>query len=121
MEDKNIREYARLMQELGLTGLEIRKDGSLRLERGGQPAGAGAPPAQAPAAASKTPDGLFEVRDRSRTILDADLVPPAVEAALVDGRVDPDHLIGHFAGCTDQGWRDDVAVLVVNRGREADA
>jgi len=61
MEDKNIREYARLMQELGLTGLEIRKDGSLRLERGGQPAGAGAPPAQAPAAASKTPDGLFEV------------------------------------------------------------
>jgi len=34
MEDKNIRRYAKLMQELGLTGLEINEDGTvLRLER----------------------------------------------------------------------------------------
>ena len=34
MEDKNIRRYAKLMQELGLTGLEINENGAvLRLER----------------------------------------------------------------------------------------
>lgn len=34
MEDNNIRRYAKLMQELGLTGLEINEDGTvLRLER----------------------------------------------------------------------------------------
>ncbi len=40
MEDNNIRRYAKLMQELGLTGLEINEDGTvLRLERTEQPAG----------------------------------------------------------------------------------
>lgn len=34
MDEKNIRKYAKLMQELGLTGLEIKEDGvELRLER----------------------------------------------------------------------------------------
>jgi acetyl-CoA carboxylase biotin carboxyl carrier protein len=34
MEDNNIRRYAKLMEELGLTGLEIKEDGcQLRLER----------------------------------------------------------------------------------------
>ena len=62
MEEKNIREYARLMQELGLTGLEVRQDGSLRLEREGQPAPA--PAAPQPAAApekAKPADGLTDV------------------------------------------------------------
>lgn len=59
-------------------------------------------------------DGLFEVRDRSRSILAADAVPPAVEASLEGGQVDPDRLIAWFADHGDGGWRDDVAVLVVN-------
>ena len=34
MDEKNIRKYAKLMQEMGLTGLEIREGGSeIRLER----------------------------------------------------------------------------------------
>ena len=34
MDEKSIRKYARLMQEMGLTGLEIREGGSeIRLER----------------------------------------------------------------------------------------
>lgn len=38
MEDNNIRRYAKLMQELGLTGLEINEDGAvLRLEMTEQP------------------------------------------------------------------------------------
>ena len=50
------------MQELGLTGLEVRQDGSLRLEREGQPAPA--PAAPQPAAApekAKPADGLTDV------------------------------------------------------------
>lgn len=36
MEETNIRKYAKLMQELDLTGLEISENGSMmRLERGG--------------------------------------------------------------------------------------
>ena len=56
MEEKNIREYARLMQELGLTGLEVRQDGSLRLEREGQPAPA--PAAPQPAAAPEKAEAV---------------------------------------------------------------
>ena len=60
MDEKNIRKYAKLMQELGLTGLEIKENGSeLRLERMecAAPAGVAVPvsvamPAQEPAAVS---------------------------------------------------------------------
>ena len=39
MDEKNIRKYATLMQELGLTGLEIKENGcELRLERMDAPA-----------------------------------------------------------------------------------
>ena len=39
MDEKNIRKYAALMQELGLTGLEIKENGcELRLERMDAPA-----------------------------------------------------------------------------------
>ena len=51
MEDNNIRRYATLMCELGLTGLEIRENGSeLRLER--TPAALESAPAAAPATSS---------------------------------------------------------------------
>ena len=47
MNEAEIRKYARLMQELGLTGLEVKENlGVVRLER----AGAAAPAAAAPAA-----------------------------------------------------------------------
>ncbi len=53
MEDNNIRRYATLMYELGLTGLEIRENGSeLRLER--TPAALESAPAVAPATSSVT-------------------------------------------------------------------
>jgi len=62
MQDKNIREYARLMQELGLTGLEVRQDGSLRLEREGQPVPVFAASQSAPVPESAKPaDGLTDV------------------------------------------------------------
>ena len=66
-------------------------------------------------------DGLFEVRDAGSRILDSATVPEAVAAARVDGQVDPDRLIADFASRGD-GWRDDVAVMVVGRheqGRRA--
>jgi acetyl-CoA carboxylase biotin carboxyl carrier protein len=62
MDDKNIREYAQLMQELGLTGLEIRKDGSLRLEREGQPVAAPAASAQQKEESPAPESGLYEVK-----------------------------------------------------------
>ncbi len=64
MEDMNIRRYAKLMQELGLTGLEISENGSrMRLERSEhraleQPA----PQTPAPALeANKEPDNCFSI------------------------------------------------------------
>ncbi len=64
-------------------------------------------------------DGLFEVRDRAGSILGVDEVAPAVEAALVAGAIDPDHLVRSFAERTDEGWRDDVALVVVGHRRDA--
>ena len=74
MDEKNIRKYAKLMQELGLTGLEIKENGSeLRLERmeRAAPAAAAVPvisalPAQEPAAVSipageQVPDDCIEI------------------------------------------------------------
>ena len=74
MDEKNIRKYAELMQELGLTGLEIKENGSeLRLERVecAAPAGVAVPvsaamPAQEPAAVSvpaadQAPDDCIEI------------------------------------------------------------
>ena len=74
MDEKNIRQYAKLMQELGLTGLEIKENGSeLRLERmeRAAPAAAAVPvisalPAQEPAAVSipaaeQVPDDCIEI------------------------------------------------------------
>ncbi|WP_426571551.1 PP2C family protein-serine/threonine phosphatase [Aquihabitans sp. McL0605] len=58
-------------------------------------------------------DGLFEVRDHSGAILPVDQVPGAVEAAARDRGIDADALIAGFAGRAVDGWRDDVAVLVV--------
>lgn len=58
-------------------------------------------------------DGLFEVRDRGREILDAGAVPQAVEAAAAGGFVDADRLIADFAARTDEGWRDDVAIVII--------
>lgn len=51
MEESQIRNYAKLMQELDLTGLEITGDGTkLRLERNPAPATGAAVPVMAPAA-----------------------------------------------------------------------
>ena len=48
MNDTEIRNYARLMEELGLTGLEITAENSkVRLERSGSPAGAESRPVMA--------------------------------------------------------------------------
>ncbi len=60
-------------------------------------------------------DGLFEVRDRGGTILDAEAVPDAVERAGTGGTADPDALIRSFADRATEGWRDDVAVMIVER------
>lgn len=64
MDDKNIRNYAKLMEELGLTALEIKEDGcQLRLERAGVPVyapAAAAPAAPAPAG-EKQADGCVEI------------------------------------------------------------
>ena len=50
MDEKEIRTYARLMEELNLTGLEIESEGSrMRLERSPAPVQAVAVPAAAPA------------------------------------------------------------------------
>lgn len=73
MDEKNIRKYAKLMQELGLTGLEIKENGSeLRLERidsAAAPVAVPVPvtlPAQEPAAVSapaaeQLPDDCVEI------------------------------------------------------------
>ena len=56
MNEAEIRKYARLMQELGLTGLEVKENlGVVRLERAGAPAAAtaGMPEPAAPAAATE--------------------------------------------------------------------
>lgn len=73
MDEKNIRKYAELMKELGLTGLEIKEGGSqLRLERMERAASAAAPAsADAPArdnhgaagvgTDAHAPDGCIEI------------------------------------------------------------
>jgi serine phosphatase RsbU (regulator of sigma subunit) len=60
-------------------------------------------------------DGLFEIRDRSGGILPVEEVPAAVTRATSHGTIDADALIGDFAGRAVDGWRDDVALLVVSR------
>ena len=70
MDEKNIRKYATLMQELGLTGLEIKENGcELRLERmeNAAPAPVAVPvpvampvPEAAPAP-EHVPDGCIEI------------------------------------------------------------
>ena len=62
MNEADIRKYAKLMQELGLTGLEVKENlGVVRLERAGAPAPASpAPAAPAPAAAALS--GSAEIR-----------------------------------------------------------
>lgn len=60
-------------------------------------------------------DGLFEVRGGSGVILGGEEVPAAVERATADGAIDADALIEAFADQTADGWRDDVAVLVISR------
>ncbi len=65
-------------------------------------------------------DGLFEVREGDE-VLAADEVPAAVDAAAAgDGWVDPDALIACFASRSTLGWRDDVAVVVVSQGLDAE-
>jgi len=66
MDEKDIRKYAKLMQELGLTGLEIKENGSeLRLERVECAPIPPAPPEQPPAASEpegeRVPDGCIEI------------------------------------------------------------
>ncbi len=65
MNEAEIRKYAMLMQELGLTGLEIKENvGVVRLERGGA-APAAAPTAAAPspaAAAVQEPSASAQIR-----------------------------------------------------------
>ena len=58
-------------------------------------------------------DGLFEVRGEEGAILAVEEVPAAVEAATTDGAIDADALIADFARRSTDGWRDDVALLVV--------
>ena len=58
-------------------------------------------------------DGLFEVRAETGDILAVEEVPAAVEAATAAGTIDADALIGQFARRAIDGWRDDVALLVV--------
>ena len=60
-------------------------------------------------------DGLFEVRADTGAILAVEEVPSAVEAAAASGAIDADALIGDFAARAVDGWRDDVALLVVTR------
>jgi serine phosphatase RsbU (regulator of sigma subunit) len=59
-------------------------------------------------------DGLFEVRDETGGILAVEEVPEAVEGAARAGAIDADALIDTFARRAVDGWRDDVALLVVN-------
>ncbi len=64
MEEKQIKKYASVMQELGLSALEIEEQGCrLRLERG-----AGAAPAAAPAAAVSTAADTAPVAAASQDI-----------------------------------------------------
>lgn len=58
-------------------------------------------------------DGLFEVRGEKGAILAVEEVPAAVDAATSDGGIDADALISGFASRAVDGWRDDVALLVV--------
>jgi serine phosphatase RsbU (regulator of sigma subunit) len=58
-------------------------------------------------------DGLFEVRGHHGSILAVEEVPAAVEASSRTGTIDADALIGDFAARAADGWRDDVALLVV--------
>ena len=60
-------------------------------------------------------DGLFEIRGEEGTILAVEEVPAAVEAATVDGIIHIDRLIDGFSTRASDGWRDDVAVVVVSR------
>ena len=62
MNEAEIRKYAKLMQELGLTGLEVKENlGVVRLERAGAPAPASPAPA-APAPAPAALSGSAEIR-----------------------------------------------------------
>lgn len=65
MEDKDIRRYAKLMEELNLTGLEMEADGMrLRLERTpAAPAQTVTVPAAAPAAPAPAPAAGTDVVD----------------------------------------------------------
>jgi serine phosphatase RsbU (regulator of sigma subunit) len=63
-------------------------------------------------------DGLFEVRGQAGAILAVEEVPAAVEAAAIDGAIDADALIRDFARRSPEGWRDDVALLVVTHDPE---
>lgn len=55
MNEAEIRKYAKLMQELGLTGLEVKENlGVVRLERAGAPV----PASPAPAASAPAPAAL---------------------------------------------------------------
>lgn len=58
-------------------------------------------------------DGLFEVRADDGAILAVEEVPAAVEASVREGTIDADALISGFAARAVDGWRDDVALLVV--------
>lgn len=57
MEENNIRKYAKLMRELGLTGLEIKENGStVRLERTERAEPAGKAPEEKQVQTISTPD-----------------------------------------------------------------
>ena len=65
MNETDIRKYAGLMEELGLTGLEVHENTDyIRLERGGTavPAAAPAAPAAAPAETPREQDDCYTVR-----------------------------------------------------------
>lgn len=63
MDEKEIRKYAKLMEELNLKGLEIKENGKeIRLERSESVQVAGIPSHSANGDLSKCDSGLFDVR-----------------------------------------------------------
>jgi acetyl-CoA carboxylase biotin carboxyl carrier protein len=80
MEETNIRKFAGLMRELGLTALEINEEGrNVRLEMGG---GAAPMAAAAPAPAISTaPDGDSGVTDITSPMVGVFYAAPAENAA----------------------------------------
>lgn len=83
MEETNIRKYAGLMRELGLTALEVKEDGhNVRLEMGGQQAASvlTAGPAPTVPAAQATPKVDTDVTDITSPMVGVFYTSPAENA-----------------------------------------